>query len=78
MAIGMEMSSSKGLRLANIVLSILIIAFSAVLIEFPIFTSAVLVVLAAFALLFSGLARIIQGISEKSSGSSRAFLIGVG
>ncbi|HET7344671.1 MAG TPA: hypothetical protein VFJ05_02215 [Nitrososphaeraceae archaeon] len=46
--------------------------------EFPIFTSAILVVLGAFALLFSGIARIIQGISGETSGSYRAFLIGVG
>jgi uncharacterized membrane protein HdeD (DUF308 family) len=46
--------------------------------QFPVFTSAVLVVLAAIALLINGIARIIQGISFKSSGSSRAFRIGVG
>ena len=46
--------------------------------QFPIFTSAVLVVLAAIALLVSGISRIIQGISHKASDSSRAFRIGVG
>jgi len=38
--------------------------------QFPVFTSAVLVVLAAIALLVSGISRIIQGISKKASGSS--------
>ncbi|HYV52162.1 MAG TPA: DUF308 domain-containing protein [Candidatus Eisenbacteria bacterium] len=52
--------------------------FSIVLMQFPVFTSAVLVVLAAIALLVSGISRIIQGISRKASGSSRAFRIGVG
>jgi len=46
--------------------------------QFPVFTSAVLVVLAAIALLISGISRIIQGISIKGSGSSRAFRIGIG
>jgi uncharacterized membrane protein HdeD (DUF308 family) len=64
--------------LANIVLGLAIIAFSIVLMEFPIFTSAVLVVLGAVALLLSGITRIIHGIFSKGSGSSRAFLIGVG
>src|SRR5215203_4574912 len=67
-AVGIAMpTSSKGSRYANIVIM-----------QFPVFTSAVLVVLAAIALLINGIARIIQGISFKSSGSSRAFRIGVG
>jgi len=77
-SVGIAMPSSRGSRFANIGLGVLIIAFSAVLMEFPIFTSAILVVLAAFALLFSGIARVIQGISGETSGSSRAFLIGIG
>jgi uncharacterized membrane protein HdeD (DUF308 family) len=70
--------SSRGPSLANIVLGLAIIAFSIVLMQFPIFTSAVLVILAAVALLLNGIARIIHGISNKTSRSSRAFLIGVG
>ena len=68
----------KGSRYASIGIGLLVIAFSLVLMQFPVFTSAVLVVLAAIALLINGIARIIQGISFKSSGSSRAFRIGVG
>ena len=70
--------SSRGSSLANIVLGLAIIAFSIVLMQFPIFTSAVLVVLGAVALLLNGITRIIHGIFSKGSGSSRAFLIGVG
>jgi uncharacterized membrane protein HdeD (DUF308 family) len=70
--------SSRGSSLANIVIGLAVIAFSIVLMQFPIFTSAVLVILAAVALLLSGIARLIHGISNKTSHSSRAFLIGVG
>ena len=54
-------SSSRRLRFANIGIGLLIIAFSIVLMQFPVFTPAVLVVLAAIALLVSGISRIIQG-----------------
>ena len=67
-------TSSKGSRYANIGIGLLVIAFSVVPMQFPVFTSAVLVVLAAIALLINGIARIIQGITFKSSGSSRAFI----
>jgi uncharacterized membrane protein HdeD (DUF308 family) len=78
-AVGIAMpKSSKGSRYASIGLGLLVIAFSLVLMQFPVFTSAVLVILAAIALLISGIARIIHGISFKSSGSTRAFRIGVG
>jgi uncharacterized membrane protein HdeD (DUF308 family) len=78
-AIGISMpSSTKGSRFANIGIGILIIAFSLVLMQFPVFTSAILVVLGAIGLLLSGIARIIHGLSSKASGSHRAFLIGVG
>jgi uncharacterized membrane protein HdeD (DUF308 family) len=78
-AVGIAMpSSSRRLRFANIGIGLLIIAFSIVLMQFPAFTSVVLVVLAAMALLVSGISRIIQGVSKKASGLSRAFRIGVG
>jgi uncharacterized membrane protein HdeD (DUF308 family) len=78
-AVGIAMpTSSKGPRYASIGIGLVVIAFSLVLMQFPVFTSAVLVILAAIALLISGIARIIHGISFKSSGSTRAFRIGVG
>jgi uncharacterized membrane protein HdeD (DUF308 family) len=77
-AVGIAMPYSRGSRFANIGIGMLIIAFSVVLQQFPVFTSAVLVVLVAIALLFNGIARIIHGVSSKASGAYRAFLIGVG
>ena len=77
-AVGIAMPSPRGSRFANIGIGMLVIAFSVVLMQFPVFTSAVLVVLVAIALLFNGIARIIHGMSSKASGSYRAFLIGVG
>lgn len=78
-AVGIAMPpSSKGSRYSNIGIGLLVIVFSVVLQQFPVFTSALLVVLCAIALLVSGISRIIQGISSKASGSSRAFRIGVG
>ena len=71
-------TSSKGSRYVNIGIGLLVIAFSIVLMQFPVFTSAILVVLGPIALLINGIAKIIQGISFKSSGSTRAFSIGVG
>ena len=73
--IGMRHTRSS---LPNIILGLAIIAFSIILMQFPIFTSAVLIILAGVALLLDGITRIIHGISSKGSGSSRAFLIGVG
>ena len=75
---GVVMPHDKRSRLVNIVLGLAIIAFSIVLMEFPIFASSILVVIGAVALLLSGIARIINGASSKDSGLHRAFLIGVG
>jgi uncharacterized membrane protein HdeD (DUF308 family) len=68
--------SSRRSSITNIVLGLAIVAFSIVLMQFPI--SAVLVILAAVALLLSGIARIMHGISSERTRSSRAFLMGVG
>jgi uncharacterized membrane protein HdeD (DUF308 family) len=75
--VGIGMRHIKS-SLPNIILGLAIIAFSIVLMQFPIFTSAILIILAAVAILLNGITRIIHGISSKGSGSSRAFLIGVG
>ena len=75
---GVVMPHDKRSRLVNIVLGLAIIAFSILLMEFPIFASSILVVIGAVALLLSGIARIINGASSKDSGLHRAFLIGVG
>jgi uncharacterized membrane protein HdeD (DUF308 family) len=75
---GVVMPYSKRSRLVNIVLGLAIIAFSIILMEFPIFASSILIVIGAVALLLSGIARVINGASSKDSGLHRAFLIGVG
>ena len=50
--------------IANIALGLLIVALSIVLMEFPIFSAAILIVLAAIALLAIGIARIIHALRE--------------
>jgi uncharacterized membrane protein HdeD (DUF308 family) len=78
-AIGVSsLSPTRKTRTTNIVLGVVVIAFSIFLMEFPIGTTAFLIIIAALALLLSGIARIIHGISKDVSGSSRGLLIGVG
>jgi uncharacterized membrane protein HdeD (DUF308 family) len=57
-------SKYKSSRIANIALGLLIIALSIVLMEFPVFSAALLIVLAAIALLVIGIARIIHAFRE--------------
>jgi Short repeat of unknown function (DUF308) len=67
-------------RISNIVLGLLIIALSIVLMEFPVFSAALLIVLAAIALLVIGVARIIHAFREEDiHRATRKYLsIGVG
>jgi uncharacterized membrane protein HdeD (DUF308 family) len=67
--------SSRRSSITNIVLGLAVVSLSIVLMQF---TSAFLVILAAVALLLSGISRIIHGVSSERSRSSRGFLIGVG
>ncbi|MDQ6724301.1 MAG: hypothetical protein M3Z01_08570 [Thermoproteota archaeon] len=47
--------------------------------SFPIHTAEFLILLDALALLFNGIARLVQGIANKNMpGGSRSFLVGVG
>lgn len=46
--------------------------------QFPIFTFAILLLLGAIALFFSGISRIVHGIRGDSKGRSRALQVGVG
>jgi uncharacterized membrane protein HdeD (DUF308 family) len=57
-------SKYKSSRIANIALGLIIIALSIVLMEFPVFSAALLIVLAAIALLVIGIARIIHAFRE--------------
>ncbi len=67
-------------RIVNIVLGLLIIALSIVLMEFPVFSAALLIVLAAIALLVIGVARIIHAFREEDiHRATRKYLsLGVG
>jgi uncharacterized membrane protein HdeD (DUF308 family) len=57
----------------------LVTALGIVVMSFPVHTAAFLIFLGALALLFNGVARIVQGIINKEiPGWSRAFLVGVG
>src|ERR671921_474869 len=71
--------NSKAIRISQIVLGVIAIALSVAVIAFPVFTSILLVTLLSLGLLFLGIARIIQGVSNKDiSKWSRAFIISVG
>lgn len=73
-------SKYKFSRIANIALGLLIIALSIVLMEFPVFSAALLIVLAAIALLVIGIARIIHTFREEDiHRAARKYLsVGVG
>jgi len=73
-------SKYKASRIVNIALGLLIIALSIVLMEFPVFSAALLIVLAAIALLVIGIARIIHAFREEDiHRATRKYLsVGVG
>lgn len=73
-------SKYKSSRIVNIALGLLIIAISIVLMEFPVFSAALLIVLAAIALLVIGIARIIHAFREEDiHRATRKYLsVGVG
>ena len=77
-AISIANPGSSKSRLISIGVGLLIIAFSIVLMQFPIFTFAILILLGAIALFFSGVSRIIHGIRGESRGRARASQVGVG
>jgi uncharacterized membrane protein HdeD (DUF308 family) len=75
-AVGLSPLSSKKTRITNIVLGLAIVGLSIFLMQFPVVTSAFLVILGAVALLISG--RIVQGISREMPKFSKGLVIGVG
>jgi uncharacterized membrane protein HdeD (DUF308 family) len=77
-AVGSSPLSSKKIRITNIVLGLAIVGLSIFLMQFPIVTSASLVILGAVALLISGIARIVQGITREMPKLSKGLIIGVG
>lgn len=71
--------SSQSSRFGNIGLGALAALLGIAVMAFPLFTTGVLVTLLALGLLFTGIARIIHGISEKNTSKwSKGFLVGVG
>ena len=78
-AAGMFPHITKSSRLGNVILGALSIGFGIAVIVFPLMTAILLVTILGFGLLFLGIARIIQGMSNKNiSKWSRMSLIGVG
>jgi uncharacterized membrane protein HdeD (DUF308 family) len=78
-AIGIAPSPSRPSRLTNIGLGALVVALGIAVMSFPIHTAEFLILLGALALLFNGIARIVQGIINKDmSRWSRGLLVGVG
>jgi uncharacterized membrane protein HdeD (DUF308 family) len=71
-------SKFRSSRVANIALGLLIIALSIVLLEFPEFSVALLIVLAAVALLVIGVARIIHELREDDIHRTTRKYFGVG
>jgi len=70
---------TKSSRAGNIVLGVLALGLGIGVMAFPVYTTIFLVALLAVGLLFVGIARIIQGITNKQASKwSRAGLIGVG
>ena len=65
-------------RWATIGFGILVLIFAGLAISFPVATAYVVIILIGFALLFNGIARIVEGMSAQHRGWSKAFLIGVG
>lgn len=65
-------------RWATIGLGILVLIFAGMAMAFPLAAAFVLVIFMGVSLLFNGVARIVEGMTGRHSGMSRAFLIGVG
>jgi len=73
-------SKYKSSRIANIAAGLLIIALSIVLMEFPVFSATLLIVLASIALLVIGIARIIHAFREEDihRATKKYLSVGVG
>ena len=65
-------------RWATIGLGILVLIFAGMAMAFPMAAAFVIVIFMGVSLLFKGVARIVEGMTGRHSGMSRAFLIGVG
>ena len=78
-ATGFLQNHSKSSRLGNFALGAVVIGLSLTVVVFPLFATGFLAIMLAFGLLFSGIARIVQGVSSKNvSKGSRTLMVGVG
>ena len=74
----LKVSKYKSSRIANISLGLLVIALSIVIMEFPEFSVALLIILAAIALLVIGIARIIHSFREDDIHKATRKYLGIG
>jgi uncharacterized membrane protein HdeD (DUF308 family) len=76
---GIFTPSPRGSRWGSVGLGVLVLILSIFVMTFPVATGVFLLVLLAVALLFDGIARVIRGIGDKTSGkASRVFGIVAG
>lgn len=65
-------------RWTSIGLGILVLIFAGLAMAYPVAAALIIMIFIAIAFLVSGIARIIEGFSDRHSRASKAFLIGVG
>jgi uncharacterized membrane protein HdeD (DUF308 family) len=65
-------------RWTTVGLGVLVLIFAGLAISFPVATAFIVIIFIGVALLFNGIARIVEGMSAQHRGWSKVFLIGVG
>jgi uncharacterized membrane protein HdeD (DUF308 family) len=65
-------------RWTSIGLGIIVLIFAGLAMAYPVAAALIIIIFIAIAFLVNGIARIIEGFSDRHSGASKAFLIGVG
>jgi uncharacterized membrane protein HdeD (DUF308 family) len=84
LVVGMELMAGgifhyRSQRAAQIGIGALVVVLAGLVIVFPVFSAFVVIGLVAFALMFSGISSVIDGVGNKRMpGWARAFSIGVG
>jgi uncharacterized membrane protein HdeD (DUF308 family) len=65
-------------RWTSIGLGIIVLIFAGLAMAYPVAAALIIIIFIAIAFLVNGIGRIIEGFSDRHSGASKAFLIGVG
>jgi uncharacterized membrane protein HdeD (DUF308 family) len=65
-------------RWTSIGLGIIVLIFAGLAMAYPVAAALIIIIFIAIAFLVNGIARIIEGFSDRHSAASKAFLIGVG